>query len=125
MIGRLITSRRAIFAANCLVAVIGLVLIVLVNEPRTGTIVFLTVTTLESGVFSAGVLLRSTWWRVEAARAVFWTVLAYFGVAAHLWTLYVWPTRWWWSDDLRELLYLGLAVAGLNLVLTLRRVLGQ
>jgi hypothetical protein len=39
-------------------------------------------------------------------------------------TMYLWETRYWWTYELRELLYLGLALAGLNLVLTLTRVLG-
>lgn len=95
------------------------------DSPRTGTIVFLSVTALESGAFSLIYGLRSDWRKEPAARAVFWSVLAYFAVAAHLLTMYVSPRRFWWTDDLRELLYLGLAVAGLNLVLTVIRLLGR
>lgn len=123
MLGRLFNTRRPTMAINTCAALFGIVLVIVVDAPRTGTIVFLSVTTLESGLFSLVYGLRSDWRQEPAARAVFWTVFAYFGVAAHLWTLYLWPQRWWWSDDLRELLYLGLAVAGLNLVLTLGREL--
>lgn len=125
MLGKLITTRTGNQAVNITAALVGIVLVILVDSSRTGTIVFLTVTTVESGAFSLIYGLRSDWRKEPAARAVFWAVLAYFGVAAHLFTLYVWPRRFWWTDDLRELLYLGLAVAGLNLVLTVLRVLGR
>jgi hypothetical protein len=105
-------------------AVIGLVATLSIRDGRTGTIVFLIITAIESGVFSLVYGLRSDWRQAPAARAVFWTVLAYFAVSAQLITMYLWETRYWWTYELRELLYLGLALAGLNLVLTLTRVLG-
>lgn len=125
MLGKLFTTRTGNRAANAVAALVGIILVITVDSSRTGTIVFLFVTALESGAFSLIYGLRSDWRKEPAARAVFWAVLAYFGLAAHLLTLYIWPRRFWWTDDLRELLYLGLAVAGLNLVLTVVRVLGR
>lgn len=125
MLGKLFTTRTGNHVANTVAALVGIVLVILVDSPRTGTIVFLSITALESGAFSLIYGLRSDWRKEPAARAVFWAVLAYFAVAAHLLTMYVWPRRFWWTDDLRELLYLGLAVAGLNLVLTVIRLLGR
>lgn len=118
-----LTTPRGILITNTVAALVGLGLAWAIDSPRTGTIIFLAVTAVESGVFSLVYGLRSSWHREPAARAVFWAVLAYFGVAAHLLTLYLWSARFWWTASLRELLYLGLGVAGLNLVLTLGRVL--
>lgn len=125
MLGKLFTSPRGTVVLNTAALVVGIVLVISVHSPRIGTIVFLAVTAVESGLFVLIYGLRSMWWREPAARAVFWIVLAYCGLAVHLVTLYAWSARWWWTDDLRELLYLGLAVAGLNLVLTVVRVLRQ
>lgn len=125
MLGKLFGTQRGTLAINAVAALIGIILVITIDAPRTGTIVFLFVTALESGAFSLIYGLRSDWRQEPAARAVFWAVLAYFAITAHLITLYLWTTRWWWTDDLRELLYLGLAIAGLNLVLTLVRVLGR
>lgn len=124
MIRRLLGTQRGTLALNTAAAIIGTLLAILVDSPRTGTVVFLAVTTLESGTFTILYGLRSDWRKVPAARAVFWVVAAYFSVAGHLLTLYLFDARWWWTDDLREVLYLGLAVAGLNLVLTLNREIG-
>lgn len=123
MLGKLFTTPRGTLVLNTAALLVGIILVIAVNAPRVGTIVFLAVTAVESGLFVLIYGLRSEWRREPAARAVFWIVLAYFGNAAHLLTLYGWTNRFWWSDDLRELLYLGLAVAGLNLVLTVVRVL--
>jgi hypothetical protein len=125
MLGKLFTSPRGTVALNTAALVVGIILVIAVESPRIGTIVFLAVTALESGLFVLIYGLRSQWHREPAARAVFWAVTAYFTIAAHLLTMYIWSVRWWWTDDLRELLYLGLAVAGLNLVLTVVRVLRQ
>lgn len=125
MLGKLITTRRGNMVINTVAALVGIGLVIGIDSPRAGTIVFLFVTALESGIFSLIYGLRSDWRQEPAARAVFWAVLAYFAITAHLITLYLWPKRFWWTDDLRELLYLGLVVAGLNLVLTLVRVLGR
>jgi FtsH-binding integral membrane protein len=125
MIGRIFGTRTGNRVIMWCAAVVGLILSLTINEPRTGTMVFVAVTAVESGVFSAIYGLRSDWRQDPASRAVFWAVFAYFLIAAHLVTLYGWTTRYWWTDDLRELLYLGLVLAGLNLVLTLVRVLGR
>lgn len=122
MLGKLFTSPRGTRLLNTLAVLGGIALVIAVDSPRAGTIVFLAVTAFESGLFCLIYGLRSQWHREPAARAVFWAVLAYFGVAAHLLTMYVWSVRFWWTAPLRELLYLGLAVAGLNLVLTVVRV---
>lgn len=125
MLGKLFGTAAGNRIIITLAALAGLLVAIFIDTPRTGTIVFLIVTAVESGVFSLIYGLRSDWRQAPAARAVFWAVLAYFAVAAHLVTMYVWPRRFWWTDDLRELLYLGLALAGLNLVLVLTRVLGR
>jgi hypothetical protein len=125
MLGKLFHTARGTMVINAVAAAIGIGLVIQTDDPRTGTIVFLAVTCVESGVFSLIYGLRSAWWREPAARAIFWVVLAYFVLALQLLTLYIWPVRFWWTDDLRELLYLAFAVAGLNLVLTLVRVLGH
>lgn len=125
MLGKLFSTAHGNRIIITAAGIAGLLAVTLIDSARTGTIVFLTVTTIESGVFSLVYGLRSDWRRAPAGRAVFWAVLAYFGVAAQLVTLYIWPQRFWWTDDLRELLYLGLALAGLNLVLVLTRLLGQ
>lgn len=125
MLGKLFTSPRGTVALNTAALVVGIILVIAVESPRIGTIVFLAVTALESGLFVLIYGLRSQWQREPAARAVFWAVTAYFAIAAQLLTMYIWSVRWWWTDDLRELLYLGLAIAGLNLVLTVVRVLRQ
>lgn len=106
-------------------ALVGAACVLLIDSPRTGTIVFVAVTCIESGLFSAIYGLRSDWRGEPAARAVFWSVFTYFLVAAQLLTLYVWTARPWWSDDLRELLYLFFMLAGLNLLLTVIRILGR
>lgn len=123
MLGKLFTTPRGTVVLNTAALVIGIILVIVVDSPRFGTIFFLAVTAAESGLFVLIYGLKSEWRREPAARAVFWIVLAYFGVAAHLLTLYGWTRRFWWSDDLRELLYMGLAIAGLNLVLTVIRIL--
>ena len=125
MLGKLFTTPRGTVTLNAAALLVGIGLAIAVDSPRTGTTVFLAVTALDSGLFVLIYGLRSKWHREPAARAVFWIVLAYFGLAVHLLAMYVWSHRWWWTDDLRELLYLGLAVAGLNLVLTVVRVLRQ
>lgn len=124
MLGKLLTTPRGTKIINCTAAAVGIVLVIVVSDTRIGVITFIAVTAVESGVFSLIYGLRSDWREEPAARAVFWAVFAYFGVTAQLLTLYLSPRRWWWSDDLRELLFLGLSVAGLNLVLTVVRLLG-
>lgn len=123
MIGIYSNSALGIKILNGLAAVAGAFVVLLIENPRVGTIIFLGITAVESGIFTAVYGLQSSWRKVPAARAVFWVVMAYWGLATHLLTMYLFSERWWWTDDLREILYLGLAVSGLNLVLTLRHVL--
>lgn len=125
MLKRLLYTHKGNVVLNSIAAFIGVLLICIVGTPRAGTVVFLFVTAAESGVFSLIYGFRADWRAAPAARAVFYTVLAYFMITAHLITLYLSKKRWWWTDYLRELLYLGLVVAGLNLVLTLVRLLGR
>lgn len=124
MLGKLITTRRGNLFVNAALTAVGVILVIVVSDTRFGIILFLAATTLESGLFTLVYGLRADWRQVDAARAVFWAVFAYFGVALHALTLYINPMRFWWTDDLRELLYMGLTVAGSNLLLTLVRVLG-
>lgn len=125
MLGKLFKTPRGTVIINSVAAVIGICLVTLIQSPRTGTIVFLAVTSFESSTFSLVYGLRSAWWREPAARAIFWVVLAYAGLSTVLLVGFLFPYRFDWFDDVRELLYLGLAIAGLNLCLTLTRVLGR
>lgn len=125
MIKRLFTTRRGNWSINLAATAIGLVLVVAIDSPRDGTILFLSVTAVESGTFSLIYGLRSDWRREPAARAVFWAVFAYAALALHLLLGFLFPYRFTWWDDVRELLYLSLSIAGLNLVLTVVRVLGR
>jgi hypothetical protein len=125
MLGKLFLTRRGTLVINSLAAVVGIILVIGIDAPRDGTIIFLAVTAFESGTFSLIYGLRSAWWREPAARAIFWVVLAYFALASLLLLGFLRPYRYSWFDDLRELLYLGLSIAGLNLVLVLTRVLGR
>lgn len=125
MPSRLFTTPRGTIVLNTLAALIGILLVIIIDSPRTGTILFLVVIMLETTVFSLIYGLRSNWRREPAARAVFYFVLSIAALTLHAVTLYSSTRRFWWSDDLRELLYMGMAVAGLNLLLTLGRLLGR
>jgi hypothetical protein len=125
MLGKLFTTPRGNLVLNTAFSVVGILLVIIINAPRTGTIVFLAVTAAESGLFSLVYGLRSSWRREPAARAVFWAVFAYFGLASVLIIGFLFPWRFDEFDDVRELTYLGLAVAGFNLLLTLTRILRQ
>lgn len=124
MLGKLLSTRRGNTTINLVLLVVGIILVIAIKDTRSGVILMLAVTTVESGLFTLIFGIRGRWQQSDAARAVFWFMLAYFGVAGHALTLYLWPQRYWWSDDLRELLYMGLAIAGANLLLTMMRVLG-
>ncbi len=124
-LGRLVLSPRGTRTVNVIAALVGIYAAIEIDNARTGTMVFLAVTAVESGVFSLIYGLRSAWWREPAARAIFWVVFAYFALSSLLFLGFLRPYRYPWWDDLRQLLYLGLAIAGLNLVLTLMRVLGR
>ena len=125
MLGKLFLTPKGTFVLNGLAALVGIYLVIAIDSPRTGTIVFLAVTSFESSTFCIVYGLRSAWWKEPAARAVFWAILAYAGLSSLLLLGFLRPYRYAWFDDLRELLYLGLAIAGLNLCLTLTRVLGR
>lgn len=125
MLGKLFLTPKGTLALNTVLAVVGIVLVITVNNARTGTVIFLAVTATESGLFSLIYGLRSAWWKVPAARAIFWTILAYFALSSELLLGFLFPYQFPWFNFVRQLLYLGLSVAGLNLVLTLTRVLGR
>lgn len=125
MLGKLFLTPKGTMVINTVAAIIGIVLVIGIDAPRDGTIVFLAVTAAESGTFCLIYGLRSAWWREPAARAIFWVVLAYWALSSLLLLGFLRPYRYSWFDDLRELLYLGLSIAGLNLVLVLTRVLGR
>ena len=125
MLVRLLTSYRAHRWIITAASVIGLVLVVAINNGHAGVVTFLSITAAESGVFVIIYGLRSDWRRVPAARAVFYAVFGYCTVATSQLSHAVWNYGGWWWDNLRELTYLFLAVAGLNLVLVLTRTLGS
>lgn len=108
---------------NITALVVGIAAMLLIEDSRTGLIVFLASTCVESGLFCLVYGLRSDWRSAAAARAVFWAVLGYFFVSAQALSIYL-VGRQPWTDDVRELLYLGLMIAGLNLVATMVDLLG-
>jgi len=125
MLAKLFLTPRGTLVINTFATIIGILLVIAIDAPRTGTIVFLAATSFESVTFCLVYGLRSAWWREPAARAVFWAVLAYAGVSTVvLFGGYLQLDPYGWFDDLRELAYLGLVIAGLNLCLALTRVLG-
>jgi hypothetical protein len=125
MPSRLFTTPRGTVALNTFATLVGIFLVIAIQSPRTGTLLFLFVIMAETTVFSVIYGLRSNWRREPAARAVFYFILSISALTVHAATLYASTRRFWWSDDLRELLYMAMAIAGLNLVLTLGRVLGR
>lgn len=122
---RLLTSPRIHRWMLTISTVVGLIMVVTIHDGRVGTITFLSITAAESGLFVLIYGIRSNWRHIPAARAIFWAVLGYCGVSAselaHLFWAY---DGWWWTHTTRELLYLFLCIAGLNLVLVLNRTLG-
>lgn len=103
------------------VAFIGIVLIVAIDDARTATIVFLLATCIESGLFSLIYGLRSRWRSSDAARAVFWIIFAYFALSCHILVSYFWRADYSIREELRQFFYLFLTIAGLNILLTVRR----
>jgi hypothetical protein len=123
---RLLFTVRGNHLLTTLVLLVGIFLVIAIESPRTCTIIFLAATSFESLTFCLVYGLRTAWWREPAARAVFWAVLAYAGVSTVvLIGGYLRLDPYGWFDNLREMAYLGLVVAGLNLCLTLTRVLGR
>lgn len=122
---RLLTTPRGTVVLNTIATMIGILLVIVIDSPRAGIVLFLTVIMVETTAFSLIYGLRSNWRREPAARAVFYFILSISALTLHAITLYASMKRFWWSDELRELLYMAMAVAGLNLVLTLIRVLGR
>lgn len=125
MLGKLFTTPTGTVVLNTITTLVGILLVILIDHPRTGTVLFLVVIMAETTAFSLIYGLRSNWRREPAARAVFYFILSISALTLHAVTLYASTKRFWWSDDLREILYMGMAVAGLNLLLTLTRVLGR
>lgn len=122
---RLLISPRLHRWILIIASLIGAVLIITIRDGRAATITFLSITAAESGIFILIFGFRASWRGVPAARAVFWAVLGYCGVStselAHLFWSY---SGWWWTHTTRELIYLCLCIAGLNLVFVLNRILG-
>lgn len=104
------------------VAVIGVVFIILARDARLGMIVFLLATCIESGLFSLIYGARSKWRSSDPARAVFWIIFSYFLVSCHILVSYFWRADYALREDIRQFLYLFMTLAGLNILLTARRV---
>lgn len=115
-------TRRNNAVALVTIALLGLVTVLSVDNARTGTYVFLTVTTVQAWSFTLFYGFVSTWRATAAARALFWIVLTYALVTTHVLITALTRYRPDWSDDLRQFLYLGLALAGMNLILTTLRL---
>lgn len=104
------------------VGVTGVVFIVAVRDARLATIIFLLATCVESGLFSLMYGLRSQWRSSDAAKAVFWIIFSYFTLSCHILVSYFWRSDYSLREDIRQFLYLFLTLAGLNILLTVRRL---
>lgn len=122
---KLITTRGGNRIAAGVFTIFGIVAALLIDDQRTGTFLFLFVTALESWTFTVIFGWASAWRQSDPTRALFWIVFAYAALATHQLTTGWLGWRYWWTDDLRQLLYLGLALTGLNLTLTMLRVLRE
>ncbi|AKJ71681.1 hypothetical protein SPI1_20 [Skermania phage SPI1] len=120
----LVETQRGNHWVLALFALAGLTLAVAgTRDPGAGTWRLLIVTAVESGAFVLIYGLRSSWRSEAAARAVFWLVASYFAVSAGTLALRLWPRESWAITGIREIGYLGLSVAFLNLLLTLIRAI--
>ncbi len=122
MFARIVLTKRGNQIAVATAAAIVVALVVLIDNTRTGVMTMVALSAVESGLFVIVALFLSDWRKSDAMRAVVWAVFAYHVLAAHTFTLYKFPQRYWWSDDLRELIFGGLVVAGVNLTLTIVRL---
>lgn len=104
-----------------LMALVGVVLVVFVDDGLAADI-FLTVTTVEAWIFVLAYHFRTSWRLFPEARAVmgFAVAFALLGsqIVLTLWLGDNYPLRM----DIRQVLYLGLALGLMNMMLTLWRV---
>lgn len=105
-----------------MVALVGVVFIVAVRDARMATVVFLLATCIESGLFSLFYGMRSQWRSSDAAKAVFWIIFSYFTLSCHVLVSYFWRADYSLREDIRQFLYLFMTIAGLNILLTVRRI---
>lgn len=115
-------TRRNNAGAMAIFALIGLVTVLSIDNARTGTYIFLIVTTVQAWSFTLFYGFVSTWRATAAARALFWIEFAYALVSTHILITTLTGYRPDWADDLRQFLYLGLALAAMNLILTTLRL---
>lgn len=104
-----------------LMALVGVVLVVFVDDGLAADI-FLTVTTVEAWIFVLAYHFRSSWRLFAEARAVMGFALSFALLGSQIIL-----TLWWGDDyplrmDVRQILYLGLALGLMNMLLTLWRV---
>lgn len=105
-----------------LVALMGIVFIIAVRDSRAAIVVFLLATCVESGLFSLIYGIRSKWRSSDPARAVFWIIFSYFALSCHILVSYFWRADYALREDIRQFLYLFMTLAGLNILLTARRL---
>ena len=100
----------------------ALITLILADSPRDGSRFMLLAAAILAGIFSLIYGLKRAWRSGPAATAVFWIIFAYFCMASHM-TVYM---HWKWYRDtfyeVQQFLYMGLALAGLNLMLTILRM---
>ena len=100
----------------------ALITLILADNSRDGSRFMLMTAGIEAGIFSLIYGLKRAWRSGPAATAVFWIIFAYFCMASHV-TAY---TQWKWYREtfyeVQQFLYMGLALAGLNLMLTILRM---
>lgn len=120
-----IFTRRVNAALLLAMTVVGLALVVLVRDPWTGTLIFLDVTAVQGWIFTAFYGLASTWRTTAAGRALFWIILTYTLIATQVVIAHVFRIDAEWFEDVRQVLYLALSVSGLNLLLTMVRLVSE
>lgn len=103
-------------------AILGTVAVLFVDSADTANRVLLFITAVQGWAFTVFYGLASTWRTTAASRALFWIVLTYSLLATHVLASVLWSVKVEWFSGVRPFLWLGLALAGFNLLLTAIRL---
>lgn len=122
---RLVRTRRGNAYILAVATAILTVLAIAIDDTRTAVMTMIALTAIEATVFVVVAFFRANWRDSEPMRAVLGFQFTYAVMAIHTFTLYLTPRRWWWSDDLRGLIFAALVIAGLYLSLTVWRLVHQ
>lgn len=124
-IPRRVISRRANQVVLSVMTVVGLILVWAIHDARLGTYLFLAFTAIQGWLFTGIYGTKSTWRATAASRALFWIIFTYTLVATQILVTGLLHYKPEWMDDVRQLLYMGLTLAGLNLLLTMVRLVAE